>query len=509
MSALADLVKKNTKTPAKSTTSKSKSGSALANLASQPKQRPSTTKSGIDVSKHVANPLNPGSKEYLLQMEQRAPQQSMFKNFVSSVPGAVKTILGLDNNAEGLKQFGQGAAIVGKLPGYAADVATKVVTAPIAITDPKKPIPFNKGKGLVEAYKRAPNLTDVVANIASDATGGNPTAAGVGGFVGESLRQALGMYLLGNLGDRIATKTGGFKASPKQVQEVLANPKIEMPAPVRAELSKYAKTGIEQKTFKPASPVRQILGQALGGGPKTGAVVNAPGEAPLTLSSESSALARLNAPQSAEIAPGEAIAPKGSIATPKGITYNPIEEKPIQTPEIKTSKLAQGVEQKAIEKKLTDGFEGKPEYAKVNVADQAKAASSLLNTSREQAINVAMGHELPPEGILPESVFVAVENHAIQTKDVELLRQLATSSNLTTEATGMGQRIRMLAERDPNSAVTAMRKVQKIREEAATKKVGDIKKAKAKIKTEIKTEVIKAAPKAKDWAGFLEEIKCR
>lgn len=229
---------------------------------------------------------------------------------------------------------------------------------------------------------------------------------------------------------------------------------------------------------------------------------------PQRLLSDGSQPTPLNVPVEPQNAPGEAIPSKPGIPTSQELRYQPVEQTPLATPEIRISKLAQGVEQKAIEKKLTDGFEGLPEYAKVNVADQAKAASDLLSTNREKAINIAMGHELPPEGILPESVFVAVENHAIQTGDVELLRNLATASSLPTEATGMGQRIRMLAERDPNSAVTAMQKVMKIKEEAAAKKYGNLTKVKQKIKNQIKTEITKAAPKAKDWASFIESIKC-
>lgn len=176
--------------------------------------------------------------------------------------------------------------------------------------------------------------------------------------------------------------------------------------------------------------------------------------------------------------------------------------------EIKTSKLAQGVESKAIEKKLTKGFEGLPEYSKVSVKDQAKGAADLIKTDIKKAIDIAMGNARPPEGLLPESVFVAVEEHAVKTGDVGLLRDLATSSNLTSEATGMGQRIRMLAERDPESPVAKIQEIAKAKEEAAVKKHGSIKKAKVKIKEEIKTHIAKSAPKAKDWAGFLEELKC-
>lgn len=175
-------------------------------------------------------------------------------------------------------------------------------------------------------------------------------------------------------------------------------------------------------------------------------------------------------------------------------------------PEIKTSKLALGVEEKAIANKLSSGFEGKPEYTVVKVAEQAKAAADLLKSDRQRAIKVAMGMGLPPEGVLPESIFVAVENHAITTKNISLLRDLATSSGLTSEATGMGQRIRMLAERDPESPVTAIQQVTKAREGAAIKKFGP--KPIEKVRTEIKIEMRKSAPKMKDWAAFVDSLKC-
>ena len=102
-----------------------------------------------------------------------------------------------------------------------------------------------------------------------------------------------------------------------------------------------------------------------------------------------------------------------------------------------------------------------------------------------------------------------MENHALKNGNVDLLRSLATLSTLPTEATGMGQRIRMLAERNPDSAVSAMRQVQLAREAAAKKRFGTPEKVVKRIQTEIKIEMRKTAPKAKDWASFLEEVRCR
>lgn len=175
-------------------------------------------------------------------------------------------------------------------------------------------------------------------------------------------------------------------------------------------------------------------------------------------------------------------------------------------PETKTPRLAQGVEAKAVAAKLTKGFEDLPEYQTVNVADQASRATELLKSNPEQAKRIAMGQELPPEGLLPESVFTAVENRALANKDVETIRDLATASTLTKEATGMGQRIRMLAERNPASAVSAIQDIQVAREARAQKIFG--KNGANKIKSEIQIELRRAAPKAKDWASFLDEIRC-
>lgn len=190
----------------------------------------------------------------------------------------------------------------------------------------------------------------------------------------------------------------------------------------------------------------------------------------------------------------------------KSLPVNQVE--PVATEGVtKTSKLASGVEAKAVEKGLTRGFEGKPEYATVNMKAQAEAAVKLLEESPEQAHSIAMGNELPPEGILPEAVFTAVENHALEHGDVSTLRDLATSSSLTTEATGMGQRIRALAERNPDSAVAQIQDVLKAREEKAMKTNKDLGKAKKNIAEDIKKEISKTHTK-ETWSSFVESLKC-
>jgi len=117
-----------------------------------------------------------------------------------------------------------------------------------------------------------------------------------------------------------------------------------------------------------------------------------------------------------------------------------------------------------------------------------------------------MGDEMPPEGLLPESVFTAVENRALANNDVDTMLALAASSSRPVEASVMGQRIRMLGERNPSSPVTAIRDIQTAREARAQKTFG--KNGAEKIKTEIQVELKRTAPKAKDWASFLDSIRC-
>lgn len=191
----------------------------------------------------------------------------------------------------------------------------------------------------------------------------------------------------------------------------------------------------------------------------------------------------------------------------KPITTTPIKETPLESPKISTSKLAQGVETNAIKKGLTEGFGNKAEYVNVNIDQQTKHAAELLKQDPERAIRVAMGHEKPPGELLPESVFIAVENAATKTGNVDLIRRLATESHLTSEASGMGQRIRMLGERENTSPVAAIKKVQDARKAAAEKKLG--KPIDKTISKEVQA-IRDAKPRVTkmNWNQFVESIKC-
>ena len=192
--------------------------------------------------------------------------------------------------------------------------------------------------------------------------------------------------------------------------------------------------------------------------------------------------------------------------TEKVITTKEI-PKPIGKGETKQSGLAVGVEAKAIEKKLADNLGDLPEYKQVNMKDQASKAQKLLDKDEKKAIDIALGKNAPPGDILPESVFIAVENKAIREGNVDLLRQLASSIR-TTEATAMGQRIRALKERMIDSPTKLMSDIINERKKAFETKFkgrseADVmNKEVSKIKSKVK------APDKYDWNKFVESIAC-
>ena len=175
------------------------------------------------------------------------------------------------------------------------------------------------------------------------------------------------------------------------------------------------------------------------------------------------------------------------------------------TGETQTRTLSEGVEAKAIESKLTETFGDLPEYHQLSMADQAAKAAGFIAAHPDDAKAVALGQKQPPKGVLPESIFVAVEKQAILEGDVETLRQLATESKLTTAATTMGQRIRTLRERDPTSPVGAIQEVQAARQAALEQRNATATQDTVK---EIRATMRRSAPTRDAWASFIETITC-
>lgn len=181
------------------------------------------------------------------------------------------------------------------------------------------------------------------------------------------------------------------------------------------------------------------------------------------------------------------------------------------TGELKARGLSESTEAAAINNELSEGFANLPTYQAVKDTDQGAAALKFLNDDPEAAMDVAMGRKAAPRGLLPEAAYVAVKNKAVAEGDVETLRNLATQSTLTQQATTMGQRISYLRNVNPeNDPVAAIQQVQEARSAALKAKGVDVDKA-------IGDEVAQAqqitraarAPQPGAWDSFIQSITCR
>jgi hypothetical protein len=173
------------------------------------------------------------------------------------------------------------------------------------------------------------------------------------------------------------------------------------------------------------------------------------------------------------------------------------------TGEVRPRGLSASVARKAVARKLATTLGDVPEYRSISMADQSEQAMALLESDPALARRVALGEAPAPEGLLPESVFVAVENRAIEQGDIATIRDLATGK-LTSEATTMGQRIRALGERDPESPVAAIKEV-------ITARTGGAKNVRAATEetiAAIRAQLEKSGITRDAWATFIDSLRC-
>lgn len=140
--------------------------------------------------------------------------------------------------------------------------------------------------------------------------------------------------------------------------------------------------------------------------------------------------------------------------------------------------------------------------------DSVAKTAHLLDQAPDSAKAMAKGEIPVPEGVHPQIVFNAVEALATKNGDVQLLRDLAKSP-LATQLSEAGSTLGSHGFNDnPNSPVSLIKSVEKARENTASKKVGDVSKAKKEVVKDIKTEIEKNAPTKEVWKDFISSISC-
>ena len=178
-------------------------------------------------------------------------------------------------------------------------------------------------------------------------------------------------------------------------------------------------------------------------------------------------------------------------------------------PTIAQPSVPNRIKNEAIEKGLKVDFKGIDEYDKVSFKDQAKLVGDIVDEDPEKAIRIALGQELPKNGALPESIFIAVKNQAIKNGDTDLLIRLATEEGgVAKESTVLGQRIKMLDEQLEDDAFRNINEVVKARRGKLEKSGISIPKAKKAEVDKIKIEIAKAKPVKDEWVDFIKSITC-
>jgi hypothetical protein len=196
------------------------------------------------------------------------------------------------------------------------------------------------------------------------------------------------------------------------------------------------------------------------------------------------------------------VEPKPTVAT--GGVKPKIEPKPKVT-EPKTSGIAKQIEAKAVEKGMVDkGYAELAQYDSSTIKAQSKAASKY---TIEDMNKIATGEKPLPKELKPGTPLSIAEDYAIKNNDSELLRKLAKSP-LATQISESASELSLSRMRDTNSPVKIIRELNKVREEAFTKRYGG--RSAEEVSERITKDVQKKVkiPDKYDWGRFVESIKC-
>lgn len=160
--------------------------------------------------------------------------------------------------------------------------------------------------------------------------------------------------------------------------------------------------------------------------------------------------------------------PRGTESgAPPPTKYIPVSTEKAPDSNTKESKLAVRAESDAIKAKLTEDFGDLSEYRTMNMQEQADKAQAIMAADYEAAKRMAMGEELPPQGVREATMYEAVKIRALKEGDTETLYNLAVNSTVPTRLSEYGQAIKAADSRLMDDPVKVMQEVIRGREERA------------------------------------------
>lgn len=177
----------------------------------------------------------------------------------------------------------------------------------------------------------------------------------------------------------------------------------------------------------------------------------------------------------------------------------------IKAPETFTPKVSKSIETKAVEAKLTKGYDNLPQVEKINIKEQAKLATDLINSDRQKARAIIRGEEPLPQGLRATSLISAMEEYIKTHPNPEIAYELANSI-LTKETSYAAQELRLAAERQPDSFAAKMLEIKRAKEKQVKNVDKKIKEGKKELKQE--TEKVNLEKEDLIWDNFLKKISC-
>lgn len=409
----------------------------------------------------------------------------------------------------------------------------RVISAANKTTDPEKKrrllALLNRPSSQLDIEKEIPSLKKTPAQVAGEAGGValDIATAGVGtGLIKRGVKTGIKEILKGVVSRRAIPSlaigagygaTGAVQEGETRLKEIAKKAAIAAPFALAAQvgLESVGAAGgkILSKLKKPSAKIEaKVLPEVEKAIPKTTTEIKLPiskNLEPLAATKGAETVGKLPS------APAEVFKPKsasGKLPSTPAEALPTTPPKVIREPLVKTVGAAASVRTKAIRDKLIYGFDRSfrdlPDYDVMKIPEQAIKATDLVLNNTETAVKIAMGDIPAPEGLYPESVFVALDKYATETKNVDLIRKLATQSKITGEGTMMGQRIRLWGELNPDSPTKIISDIQETRIGAKGGKPkiqSTVENEKNKLVSLSKSETIKGSTQ---WSKIIEQLRC-
>lgn len=153
--------------------------------------------------------------------------------------------------------------------------------------------------------------------------------------------------------------------------------------------------------------------------------------------------------------------------------------------------------ERAIQKGFENNFKDLPTYKTRNMKEAAKKASDFIENNPELAKKIALNEAPEQDGIYAGELYVALESKAILENDIGMIKDLASSGVIGTEA---GRRVKAFDTGEATSPVKAIKKVIESRQESSKKTTKETKEQELKVK-ELEDRLIEAEKRLEDLSN--------